>query len=198
MSKSAINIEGVTLNIEAKTLHLQFKTYDSSNNKPPLKIVIDNQKTFICKNDYSTSAYVYDITTQYSPTQSGGMWEYTTNLTISLPETNCIFIPEVEDNLYFVYIYSTGDTTDEPYLEAVIPVYDEQTIYNKTFNIIKQEFSGCNTFCKENNTNSSINTILGLKGLEYALVTGDYKSAINFWNIVNSTFSTVTNHCNCN
>ena len=158
----------------------------------PLRLAIDNQTTFICKNEESTNSYkigrsvsqgdgglVYTST----PTTTANVTNYSVNQTFDL--STSAFTPQ--SDLLFVYIYSqNGDTAREvtpEYLEAVVPVYNEKNILDKVLNVIKKDFSGCDKECKTNINSAYIINLYN--GFKLALANGDYKATIIFWNELN-------------
>lgn len=155
----------------------------------PIKILIDNQETFICKNEESSASSQFTPIT-YTTNVSGNTRTYSvSNETLDLSTS----IVKPEEDLMFVYIYSKNGT-DPDYLEAVLPLYNEYNLYKRVFDNVKNDFAGCANSCKEYNDSASI--IVLLKGLEYSLIVGDYRKAIDFWKAIHNSKS-VTQGCNC-
>ena len=191
IAKALINSDGnLELNYSVTRDHSSEGDHTLAN-YAPLRLAIDNQTTFICKNEESTNSYKIGR----SRSQGDGGLVYTTDTLIGAVNITTYNVNQTFDlsasaftpqsDLFFVYIYSQNGTTAREvtpeYLEAVVPVYNEENLYNKILNIIKSDYTNCSTECKNNNVNSAY--IINLyNGFKLALANGDYKTAIVFWN----------------
>lgn len=203
-TRNNINITKAT--VVDSNLELIFTTSSTSSpavagtSVKPLRVAIDNQSTFICKNENSDSAVKSDITSaEISPTPSSSTatsHSFTVNKTIDLSAT----IVNPESDLLFVFIYSQDGTTTisgtPEYLEAVVPVYNNSTLQNIVFNELKHNFAGCNKDCVS--TTDSAYIVNLYNGFKYSIINGDYKTAILFFNKINNFTSNTTSGCNCN
>lgn len=163
--------------IDGSNLKLEF----TSNNTPE-RIAVDNQTSFICKNEESEVAFTANIT------NISGTYIVNQSFDLSTSPFN------TESDLLFVYIYSKNGS-DPEYLEAVVPVYNTTLLYDKIFNTLKTDFSGCSNNCS--NTNTSISMMNLYNGFKFALNVGDYKSAINYWNSIFNSNTTNISGCKC-
>lgn len=201
IAKALINSDGnLELNYSVTRDHSSEIDHTIAN-YAPLRLAIDNQTTFICKNEESTNSYKIGrsksqgdggLVYTTSPTSAENITNYNVNQTFDL--STSVFTPQ--SDLLFVYIYSQNGATAREYLEAVVPVYNEENLYNKILNIIKSDYKNCSTECKNNNVNSAY--IINLyNGFKLALANGDYKTAIVFWNKMNNIATDTTGGCNC-
>lgn len=191
--------------IEAKIanitdLLLNFTTTKASSTSAtdyaPLKFAIDNQVSFICKNEESSASTKIDVVYETSPsgrkdyTYDSTNKIYTLNHQYDLSET--VLNPSTD--LLFVFIYSKNGSNPN-FLDAVVPVYDEKALYDRMYNVLKADFNGCANRCS--NVTNSTNVINMYNGFRLALNTSDYKGAINFWNKLNNLTTSTTSGCNC-
>lgn len=198
VSKAIINSEN-NLELGFNTRRKDTASITEENYKP-LRLAVDNQYSFICKNEESSNStkfesILYNTSESHSSTTGIYTRQYDVRETLDLSAS--AFTPE--SDLLFVYIYSqdgaSGHSTVPEYLEAVVPVYNEKNILDKVFNAIKKDFSGCDKECKEYTTSAyAVNLYNGFK---YALSTGDYRAAIMFWNKLNNCTTSTTSGCNC-
>lgn len=193
INKALVNSEG-NLELDFTILKNSTGSFTSADYKP-LRIAIDNQTSFICKNEESSASFKIN-SLDYTDRGTTVSRSYDVDDTFSL-ETSAF---NTDIDLLFVYIYSqNGATVHEvtpEYLEVVVPVYNEENLYNKILNIIKSDYKNCSTECKNNNVNSAY--IINLyNGFKLALANGDYKTAIVFWNKMNNIATDTTGGCNC-
>lgn len=205
MATTRNNINITKSTVVDNNLELIFTTSSTSSpavagtSVKPLRVAIDNQSTFICKNENSDSAVKSDIiSSEISPTPSSSTatsHSFTVNKTIDLSAT----IVTPESDLLFVFIYSQDGATTisgtPEYLEAIVSVYDEEKLQNIVLNAIKQDFIGCDKECNETITSAYIVNLYN--GFRYAIATEDYKAAITFWNKLNNYTSSAASGCNC-
>lgn len=177
----SINITKAEIN--GSILELEFTTVKPTGNYSPERIAIDNQTSFICKNEESKAAFKANIT------KVSGTYSVDQDFDLSTSAFN------TNSDLLFVYIYSNNGSSRE-YLEAVVPVFNTTFLYDKIYNTLKSDFSGCSNNCS--NTNTSISMMNLYNGFKFALNTGDYKGAINYWNSIFNNTTTNISGCNCN
>lgn len=190
MAKKDIVVDNATLDSENNSLTLSFTTYDEENTNVPKRIAIDNQTTFVCKNEESINATKIDIeSSDYTTESAGGYYAYHVDKTIDL--TDKVLLTSTTDIMY-VFIYSKD--SEEEYLEAVIPVYDEKNLYEIAYKTISQDFKTCD--CNHNDYLASANSIILINGIEYSLIIGDYRQANKYWQILH-TSSITNNSCKC-
>lgn len=192
INKALVNSEG-NLELDFTILKNSTGSFTSADYKP-LRIAIDNQTSFICKNEESSASFKIN-SLDYTDRGTTVGRSYDVDDTFSL-ETSAF---NTDIDLLFVYIYSqNGATVHEvtpEYLEVVVPVYNEKNILDKVFNAIKKDFSGCNKECKTNIDSAYIINLYN--GFKLALANGDYKAAIVFWNELNNFTTNTTSGCNC-
>lgn len=190
-NKKNIEIRRADVDLEAQKIILSFTTYDSDNDNPPKYIKIDNQTTFVCKNEASEVAYTYNLDPIEAGTEVSNYYPYVVNdeeIDLSLSAFN------LETDMLFLFIYSKDDDNPD-YLEAVIPMYYEQGLYKIGYETIAKEFKNCD--CDNNDYVASANCVILISGIEYALREGDYQRAIKYWQIIHRS-TPVNNSCNCN
>lgn len=193
MAKKDIVINNVILNTENNTLTLSFTTYDEANTNGPKRIAIDNQTTFICKNEESINSakFNFDVADYtVSPAPIEGYYEYDTDKVIDLNDA-ILFTPSTD--IMYIFIYSNSGSDE--YLEAVVPIYCEENLYKIGYETISQDFKICD--CNHSDYLASANCIILINGIEYSLLIGDYKQASKYWQIIH-TLSITNNSCNCN
>ena len=192
MAKKNIEIRRADIDLEEQKIIVSFTTYDTDSSNSPKCIKIDNQASFICKNDASEIAYNHDLGDINSGMQTAdNYYPYVVNdYKIDLSTT----VFNLETDMLFVFIYSKNGNNPD-YLEAVIPIYHEQGLYKIGYETIAADFKNCD--CNHNDYIASANSIILISGIEYALKEGDYQRAAKYWQIMHSS-TLVTKSCNCN
>lgn len=142
------------------------KNQDTGDDYPCIsKIIIDSQETFISTGPSSNPVYTYEVDNETTKVKR-------VSLTISNNDLS------LENNLFFVYVIIDDGTGVEENKNYFIGV-----VYN-TF-IIFRDF--LLPFIREVEKNCKIPTkfidnILRHKALEIAIKTGNYETAVSYWN----------------
>ena len=154
-----------------------------------------------------SSATVYQLPDVITPIQIGtnGITIYMNSngvvkrIIISIPSNTITGTPSLINTLFFVYVTAVGDLSgvtpcgmDNPItLQAL---YNKQVIYEAGLAYTREICSSCSI------NENFIDFILKLKGLELALLTNHYTTAIIMWNKFfanTSTSSYSSTNCNC-
>lgn len=107
-----------------------------------------------------------------------------------------IDIDTIADNLFFVYAITSGEPADntpcgmtDPYVLGV--TYDKQPFYIQGMNLFG-ELNGCEP------ARNFIDYILQQQAFNISLETGNYNTAINYWNsFFDKKETTITSKCGC-
>ena len=190
MAKIDIYIEKAELDAPSQLLKMKFKTYSDNESDSPKRIVIDNQHSFICKNEVSNNGNgiaSFDLKADGKEEESGSyVFTVDSEFDLSTKPLN------VNEDILFVFIFS-NDTVDE-YLEAVVPVYFEFSIYKHVYDSIRHDFKDCSNKCS--NYDSSANEVILFNGIEYSIAIGDYQRASDYWKLLHGDITTASG-CNC-
>ena len=152
------------------------------------RVIIDNQETFKQNGPSATPVFTYEVE---NPSQTK---KRNINLIISARE-----IGTLENFMFFVYVYAGGTPApDTPCgydvnvkMRAVIntyPIFQTMMAYTKNLG----------TTCEV--SREFLDKILQLKGLDASIQTGNYSTAIEYWNkyFRNIKSTNVTINCGCN
>lgn len=106
-----------------------------------------------------------------------------------------IDIDTIGDNLFFVYAIASGEPSEDTPCGAkdnvlVGVVYNKALLYKNSINAISS-IDNCTP------SKSLIDHILNTKAFELSIETGDYKSAITYWNKTFKKQVTTKTNCGC-
>lgn len=164
-------------------------------------IYMDNQRTFNCNEEHSTSAWHLQVTDDIWAQHSvgDGLGNYIFTYTINLTEIDATDLvtstaydkwcdSSIEKDLFFVYIKYENTVTEEFHL-----VYWESYLRNLIFDSIYDSITV--SACSCDLDTGSINQLLLYNGFKFASLN---KDKVYFWNMIHTNKTTVKSKCNCN
>lgn len=190
MAKKDIYIEKAELDAPSQLLKMKFETYSDNESDSPKRIVIDNQHSFICKNEASNDGNgIASFDLNSDGKEESGSYVFTVDAEFDLSTKPL----DVNEDILFVFIFS-NDTVGGEYLEAVVPVYFEFSIYKHVYDSIRHDFKDCSNKCS--NYDNSANEVILFNGIEYSIAIGDYQRASDYWKLLHGDIATASG-CNC-
>ena len=160
-------------------------------------LVIDVQ---VIDQDYYKNVYldtiIIDTQRTYKATGPSSKPLMTIDCNHSKHYREYIDIDTLADNMFFVYVISTGEPSDDtpcgfdnPYILGV--TYDKYPMYLQGMKLIG-ELEGCEP------AGNFIDYILTNKAFNLSLTTGNYSKAIDYWNqFFDEKEKTVSSKCGC-
>lgn len=182
-----IDSEGKYLTIEATVDNLSY--YDDVYIK---RVIIDTNNTYVSSGPSTTPIYPEN----YDPNDTEGY--NTKHIRLQLTASD-LGLSSLSDNIFFVYVEAMGtpssDTPcgmDNKYVMSV--AMNLRPIYNMAMSYIRELKSSCTT------PKGFIDMILRLKAFELSLRTGNYVTALEYWDkLFKNKISVLTNKgCGCN
>lgn len=166
-----------------------------------LQITVPQNETSILKKEFATSGtitYTDDSTAPISdmlvkPTYTSAVEVKSVRLELS--SSNLTPFNYTIDDLLFIYVMAGGDMSGIPCSDKgwdVKPVVNTKPFYCTGMSYIKELGDTCNI------SRNFMDYILRMKAFELSLRTGNYTTAINFYNILNHKKTRrSTGGCNC-
>lgn len=174
-----MNISRFVYNPTSKTIDITCKveTGETLNG-----IYIDNQYTFVCRNEASDIAKSSKKTVPLSTgtTYSG---------TIDISDINYI---DFQNDLLFVF-FEIKKSDGSLSTEAVYPTYNEKVLYTLIYNEVKSDFRNC---CSGINTDA-LSKVYLFYGIKFALNSGNYYDAKELWKTLYGNQGILGKICGC-
>lgn len=173
------------IDYERQKLYL---TADAGEGNTIAAIKIDNCRTFNCREEASTNAYVIRINSQSVE-----------DMEIDLSYVEQIGYPAnkiipLDKGLFFAFFYE-GD--EETGFDTMRVFYDEKSLARQIFQNIKSDLLPCGNSCGKVR-DDIVDKVMLFFGVREALAQKEYRYACDFIQAIYKNGRSVTSNCGCN